>query len=78
MVPFPLVGHKLLKQMAKTLRRHRTSLLAWYDDPISTGPLEGLNNKLKLMQREAFGYRDLELLKLRILSLHTTHKTLAG
>ena len=71
-------GIRVLQQMAKTLRKHRASLLAWYDDPISTGPLEGVNNKLKLMQREAFGYRDLELLKLRILSLHTTHKSLVG
>ncbi|MBI1311348.1 hypothetical protein GC176_08580, partial [bacterium] len=36
------------------------------------------NNKLKLLQRQAFGYRDLELFKLRILSLHTTHKSLIG
>jgi hypothetical protein len=42
-------GIRVLQQMAKTLRKHRASLLAWYDDPISTGPLEGVNNKLKLM-----------------------------
>tara|TARA_R110002072_G_C7877076_1_gene527696 strand:+ start:98 stop:1312 length:1215 start_codon:yes stop_codon:yes gene_type:complete len=71
-------GIRVLQQMARTLRKHRQSLLAWYDDPISTGPLEGVNNKLKLLQRQAFGYRDLELFKLRILSLHTTHKTLVG
>ena len=71
-------GIKVLQQMTRTLQKHRTSLLAWYDDPISTGPLEGVNNKLKLLQRQAFGYRDLELFKLRILSLHTTHKTLVG
>jgi len=62
--------------MARTLHKHRQSLLAWYDDSISTGPLEGINNKLKLLQRQAFGYRDLQLFKLRILSLHTIHKTL--
>ena len=67
--------------MARTLHKHRQSLLAWYDDSISTGPLEGVNNKLKLLQRQAFGYRDiqlfkLQLFKLRILSLHTIHKTL--
>ena len=69
-------GIKVLQQMTRTLQKHRTSLLAWYDDPISTGPLEGVNNKLKLLQRQAFGYRDLQLFKLRILSLHTIHKTL--
>ena len=41
--------------MARTLHKHRQSLLAWYDDSISTGPLEGVNNKLKLLQRQAFG-----------------------
>jgi transposase len=71
-------GIRVLQQMANTLRGHRPHLLAWYDDPISTGPLEGVNNKLKLLQRQAFGYRDLELFKLRILALHTTHKTLVG
>lgn len=71
-------GIKVLQQMARTLHKHRQSLLAWFDDPISTGPLEGVNNKLKLLQRQAFGYRDLELFKLRILSLHTTHKTIVG
>jgi transposase len=71
-------GIRVLQQMARTLQKHRQCLLAWYDDPISTGPLEGVNNKLKLLQRQAFGYRDLELFKLRILSLHTTHKTLVG
>ena len=64
--------------MARTLHKHRQSLLAWYDDSISTGPLEGVNNKLKLLQRQAFGYRDIQLFKLRILSLHTIHKTLVG
>jgi len=48
------------------------------DASISTGPLEGTNNKLNLLQRQAFGYRNLELFKLRIPSLHTTHKTLVG
>jgi transposase len=40
--------------------------------------LEGTNNKIKLMQRRAYGYRDLELFKLRILSMHTTQWELVG
>ncbi|MGE0377987.1 MAG: transposase [Planctomycetaceae bacterium] len=52
--------------------------MAWYTAPISTGPLEGVNNKIKLMQRRAYGYRDLKLFKLRILSLHTTRFELVG
>jgi transposase len=71
-------GIRILQQFAKTLRGHRTGLLAWYIEPISTGPLEGTNTRIKLMQRRAYGYRDFELLKLRILSLHTTRFELVG
>lgn len=71
-------GIRLLQTFARTLLGHRTGLLAWYHDPISTGPLEGVNNKIKLLQRRAYGYRDLALFKLRILSLHTTRFELIG
>ena len=69
---------RVLQSFAKTLLGHRTGLLAWYFDRISTGPLEAINNKIKLMQRRAYGYRDLELFKLRILSMHTTRFELIG
>ena len=71
-------GIRLLQKFAHTLLGHRSGLLAWYTHPISTGPLEGVNNKIKLLQRRAYGYRDLELFKLRILSLHTTRFELIG
>jgi transposase len=71
-------GVRILQKLAKTIRGHRNGLLAWYADPISTGPLEGINNKIKLLQRRAYGYRDLDFFKLRILSLHQTRFELVG
>ena len=71
-------GITLLKKFAHTLASHRTGLLAWYDDPISTGPLEGTNNKIKTMKRQAYGFRDTEFLKLKILGLHETKSVLVG
>jgi transposase len=53
-------GIRMLQQFAKTLAAHRVPILAYYDHPISTGPLEATNNKIKTMQRQAYGYRDLE------------------
>jgi transposase len=44
--------------------------VAYYDYRISTGPLEGTNNKIRTMQRQAYGYRDQEFFKLKILALH--------
>jgi transposase len=40
-------GIRMLQQFAKTLRFHAVGILAWYDHPISTGPLEGTNNQIK-------------------------------
>lgn len=69
-------GIKCLKDMARTLAAHRTGLLAWYDYPISTGPLEATNNKIQLLKRQAFGYRDEEFFHLKIYSLHLAKVTL--
>src|SRR5512142_2489489 len=65
-------GIKMLQQMAKTLAAHRSGLLAYYDAMITSGPLEGTNNKIKTMKRQAYGFRDQEFFKLKILAIHET------
>jgi transposase len=69
---------KVLQKFAGTLAMHRTGILAYYDCRISTGPLEGTNNKIKTMQRQAYGYRDKEFFKLKILALHEAKYALLG
>jgi transposase len=71
-------GIKVLKQMAKTLAAHRSGLLAYYDVMISSGPLEGTNNKIKTMKRQAYGFRDMEFFKLKILAIHEMKFALVG
>jgi transposase len=71
-------GVHTLLQMAKTLDSHRSGLLAYYDYPISTGPLEGTNNKIKTMKRQAYGFRDHEFFKLKILAIHEAKYALVG
>lgn len=68
----------MLSKFAQTLRAHRAGILAYYNHPISTGPLEGTNNKIKTMQRQAYGFRDRAFFKLRILGLHETRYELVG
>lgn len=67
-----------LHTMSKTLKAHRTGLLNWYHEPISTGPLEGINNKIGALQRRAYGYRNYEHLKQRLLTLHHTRFIITG
>lgn len=59
-----------LKKMAATIMAHRTGILAWYDCPISTGKVEGINNKIKVMKRTAYGFRDERYFELRLYALH--------
>lgn len=71
-------GIKHLMTMARTLAAHAFGLLAYYDHPISTGPLEGTNNKIKTMQKQAYGIRDKEFFKLSIYALHLKKYALVG
>jgi thiol-disulfide isomerase/thioredoxin len=71
-------GIRMLQQFARTLALHRTGILAWYDSPISTGPLEGTNTKIQVMKRQAYGFRDKEFFRLKILGLHETKHALVG
>ncbi len=72
-------GITMLTKFAKTLEKHFEGILAYFDfDGLSTGPLEGTNNKIKTMQRKAYGYRDIEFFKLKIMALHETKYALVG
>lgn len=67
-----------MTRMAGTISRAIFAILAWYDYPISTGPLEGINNKVKVLKRVAYGYRDDEFFGLRLLFIHEAKFRLAG
>jgi transposase len=67
-----------LIKMGRTLAKYRFGILNWYDHPISSGPLEGTNNKIKTLKRQAYGFRDLAFFKLRILGIHQAKYALTG
>jgi transposase len=71
-------GIRVLQTFARTLAMYRSGLLAWYDHPISTGPLEGTNNKIKTLKRQAYGFRDEEYFRLKILAIHHSRFELVG
>ena len=71
-------GIRMLIKFAHTLAAHRNQILAYYDYPISTGPLEGTNTKIRVLQRQAYGFRDTDFFKLKIYALHETRYELVG
>ena len=72
------LGNRHFMRLADTLNSHRPGLLAYFKHRISTGPLEGLNNKIKVLKRQAYGYRDMAFFKLRHYFLHETSVLMPG
>lgn len=71
-------GIRILTTLANTVGALRHGILAWYDHRISTGPLEGTNNKIRTMQRQAYGFRDQEFFTLKLFALHESKYALTG
>jgi len=71
-------GIQMLIRFAHTLAAHRSGILNYYRYPLSTGPLEGTNTKIRVLQRKAYGFRDTEFFKLKIYGLHETRYELVG
>lgn len=60
---------KPLKTMARTIRQHWQGILACWDTRLTTGRLEGFNNKIRWLIRQAYGYRDHRYFFLKIFDL---------
>jgi transposase len=71
-------GVCILQNFARTLLAHSHGILVWYDHPLSNGPLEGTNNKIKTMNRQHYGLRDQEFFQLKLYQLHQTKYALVG
>jgi len=69
-------GLEEMKKMVGTLRRHRQGILAYFKLRITSGPMEGMNNKVKVLLRKTYGLRDEEYLVLRLKALHRSELNL--
>jgi len=55
-----------LKQFARFLKKHLDHIIAHCRWPLNTNRLEGMNNKIKVIKRMAYGFRDNEYFFLKI------------
>jgi transposase len=60
------LNHRALNSFAKMLERHRYGILNHCEYPVHTGKLEGVNNKIKVIKRKAYGFHDLRYFTLKI------------
>ena len=71
-------GIALLQRLAMTFRGYTEGILAWWKHRISSGRMEGINNKIRTMQRKAYGLRDERYFILKLYSLHHSSLKLIG
>jgi transposase len=71
-------GVQLLAKAARSLLRRYKGLLSYFDHGIDNGKAEGINNKIKVLKRQAYGFRDQEYFKLRLYHLHKKDTQLVG
>lgn len=57
-----------LSKFVGTLRHWWEAILNYFPERLNSGFVEGLNNKLKLIKRRAFGFRNFAHFRLRVLS----------
>ena len=57
-----------IKRVARSIRAHQALILNWFAarKEFSTGIVEGLNYKIKLTLRKAYGYRSLEVAEIAL------------
>jgi len=66
-------GIHLLYKFVNMLHNYSYGILNHCRYPIHTGKLEGINNKIKVIKRKAYGYHDLEYFALKIMHATATN-----
>lgn len=60
------IGHPAVSGFVRMLQRHRKGILNHCDYALHTSKLEGINNKIKVIKRDAYGYHDERYFTLKV------------
>lgn len=60
-------NYEKLKTFARSIYKRLLKVVNWFRNPISNGKMEGINNKIKTVMRRAYGYKDFEYMRLKVL-----------
>jgi len=59
----------VLETFANTLLRYRNGIINYYNYPITSAQVEGINNKIKVLKRKVYGFGDMDYFALKIFDL---------
>ena len=69
---------KPFKKLVKTMNQYREGLLNYFIHRITNSSAEGINNKIKTLKRQAYGFRDIKYFELRLYHLHKSRYSFVG
>lgn len=61
-----ILKHNVLNTFIKTVTKHFKNILNFFTHRVSNGIVEGINNVIKAIKRQGFGFRNFENFKLKI------------
>jgi transposase len=64
-----------LRSMARTIRRHVDGILGYWTKHLTSAAMEGFNNKIRWLIRQAYGYGDQQYFTLKIFDLPNLRTT---
>ncbi|MCT7986754.1 transposase, partial [Laspinema sp. A4] len=59
---------KIYGKVIQTISEYLPTICNYFISHSSSGPMEGINNKIKLIKRQGYGFRNFENFRLRLLS----------
>lgn len=71
-------GVEQLAKTARTLLHLAQGLTSYFEHKIDNEKAGGINNKIKVLKRQAYGFPDQEYFKLRLYNLHNKEYQLVG
>lgn len=71
-------GIRAFIRLGMTINKYKDQILNYFKHRITNAVVEGTNNKIKTLKRQAYGYRDMEYFKLRLYHLHRSRYSFAG
>jgi transposase len=61
-------GERLYCDSIKTIKNHLDGICNYFINRTTSGVMEGINNKIKLIKRQAYGFTNFENLRIRLLA----------
>jgi len=61
-------SHQLFHQSVQTIKNHIDGICNYFEHRTTSGVMEGINNKIKVIKRQAYGFTNFQHLRMRLMA----------